>query len=696
MNEISFVWRGPKSHVQIVAALCDDGLLRFVDVQNSTLVSELGTNARIDGFACCANGRYVLAIQEAGTVTLYSVDHLLSNPVARHEHKSMVASSGRSAAKLKGSSASQRGRGRPGSGNTVGPGPGPEAAKIEMLPAAGGRGSVRRPENRAGTDLASQSVREDRLMTILHGYGEFPVRYRRFIWRQILRLPENFDDYHALLAKGTHNAYKLLHQEYPLKSRKSLRIFQRNLSALAHWAPIFGELDYLPRLAFPIIKYFENAPIVSFEIIATVVTNWCQQWFDFFPNPPINVLNMVENLLAHHDSVLYRHLYLSKVTSQLFAWPLLRSLFSEVLTEGEWLVAWDNIFSNAPSFLYYMVVSYLTHNRVTLLQCNKLADFKFFFHHKNPIKISKVVTAAYNYIDRTPAKIDPGRSLKPFAPLSAGQYPVFNKYPAYIVNYEVQERERIRDEEVQFLKQRALALEARNQTESLRLAEEAWHQQQELLEQAEHDRRAKIKAEEHKLAEQRKRLAILQREEQIAKLQALESSRQKFVDRQKRIRQMEIHRVEDSVADAKLGHGEQVGSVFGKQARLPVAADRVATAPEGGIVRESGGAEGKWPASSMGDLGPVVSGGSGKTVGDSDGRFTSGDDDGAYTSDSLATDRDEPGVSLSRINRLTYNLDGARLEGRRNVERQQLGLIDKVMRLRRRVATSEASRDSPA
>lgn len=133
---------------------------------------------------------------------------------------------------------------------------------------------------------------------MLHGYGEYPAKYRKYIWRQLLRLPENFEAYNSLLAKGTHSAYARLHERFPLRSRKILRIFQRNLSALAHWAPIFGEIEYLPELAFPIIKFYENSPFVSFEILVTFLTNWCQQWFDFFPNPPINVLSMVDNILV--------------------------------------------------------------------------------------------------------------------------------------------------------------------------------------------------------------------------------------------------------------------------------------------------------------------------------------------------------------------------------------------------------------
>lgn len=44
--------------------------------------------------------------------------------------------------------------------------------------------------------------------------------------------------------------------------------------------------------------------------------NWCQHWFEYFPNPPLNVLSMVENVLAHHDKELLQHLVHCGVTSQ--------------------------------------------------------------------------------------------------------------------------------------------------------------------------------------------------------------------------------------------------------------------------------------------------------------------------------------------------------------------------------------------
>lgn len=150
--------------------------------------------------------------------------------------------------------------------------------------------------------------------------------------------------------------------------------------------------------------------------------SWCQHWFEYFPNPPLNVLSMAENVLAHHDKELLQHLVDCGITSQvaavhgntqfdekdgrafrlqahsfntrlchvkvytfycaslylsqLYVWPLLETLFSEVLTRDEWLRLFDNIFSNHPSFLLMACVAYITCCREPLLLCSQKQDFE--------------------------------------------------------------------------------------------------------------------------------------------------------------------------------------------------------------------------------------------------------------------------------------------------------------------------------
>uniref|UniRef100_A0A2K6BWQ1 TBC1 domain family member 31 n=1 Tax=Macaca nemestrina TaxID=9545 RepID=A0A2K6BWQ1_MACNE len=219
-------------------------------------------------------------------------------------------------------------------------------------------------------------LNKKRLQILLKGYGEYPTKYRMFIWRSLLQLPENHTAFSSLIDKGTHVTFLNLQKKYPIKSRKLLRVLQRTLSALAHWSVIFSDTPYLPLLAFPFVKLFQNNQLICFEVIATLIINWCQHWFEYFPNPPINILSMIENVLAFHDKELLQHFIDHDITSQLYAWPLLETVFSEVLTREEWLKLFDNIFSNHPSFLLMTVVAYNICSRVPLLNCNLKDDFE--------------------------------------------------------------------------------------------------------------------------------------------------------------------------------------------------------------------------------------------------------------------------------------------------------------------------------
>lgn len=144
----------------------------------------------------------------------------------------------------------------------------------------------------------------------------------------------------------------------------------------------------------------------------------------------------------------------------------------------------------------------------------------------------------YRLMDSTPPDVHPSTALSDFEPLTQGQYPIFNKYPTFIVEYQSQERERIRQQEVEYLRERckivfscksdmagvfhtwrtfynkvsAYVCLYRQEVQQLHAeavrqqAEfEAWYKQQELLLQGEEQRRRILQEEESKLAQQRAR-----------------------------------------------------------------------------------------------------------------------------------------------------------------------------------------------
>lgn len=64
--------------------------------------------------------------------------------------------------------------------------------------------------------------------------------------------------------------------------------------------------------------------MIIFYIFIFSTVNWADHWFEYFPNPPINILGMIENVLAYHDKYLLQHFVKYSVTSQV-------SVFSKVI-----------------------------------------------------------------------------------------------------------------------------------------------------------------------------------------------------------------------------------------------------------------------------------------------------------------------------------------------------------------------------
>lgn len=51
-----------------------------------------------------------------------------------------------------------------------------------------------------------------------------------------------------------------------------------------------GEAAFMPSIAFPFVRMFGPNLEGAFELIATLLMNWCKGWFEMFPNPPVALL----------------------------------------------------------------------------------------------------------------------------------------------------------------------------------------------------------------------------------------------------------------------------------------------------------------------------------------------------------------------------------------------------------------------
>ncbi|XP_034553747.1 TBC1 domain family member 31 [Notolabrus celidotus] len=522
---------------QTLGVLSQDGVMRFINIHTCKLLFQTGSHDdAITSVTVGPNGRHIVAIMDNGSVNVYSVQSLTQElnkpPSSQVAVVSGEADQEYSNLKVKVRSAAAQRPARSSGRRT----------QVKILrPPAGSAAEDKENELPAG-------LNRKRLVAMLKAFGEYPAKYRMFVWRSLLCLPENHAVYSSLTDKGLHSAYLTLQEKYPIKSHKLQRGLQRVLSALAHWAAIFGEVEYLPLVAFPFVKLFQNNPMLCFEVVATVIVNWCQHWFEYFPNPPLNILSAVENVLAHHDKELLQHLVDCGITSQLYAWPLLETLFSEVLTRDEWLKLFDNIFSNQPSFLLMACAAYITCCREPLLLCSQKQDFEYFFHHRNNLDVGAMIKEAYRLMGSTPADIHPKTLFSDFTPLSKGQYPVFNHYPEFIVEYQSREREKIRLQELEYLRERQEVSALRSDFVRRHAEEEAYYAQQELLQKAEEQRRILLAQEEEKLTQQRAKLAAMKRELKVKELQLLDATRRRFLKHQQDLRASQVQGLEQEIS----------------------------------------------------------------------------------------------------------------------------------------------------
>jgi hypothetical protein len=174
-------------------------------------------------------------------------------------------------------------------------------------------------------------VNTQRVAALLAAQGRLPEKHRPLTWRCLLHLPQNTEAFAALVRKGPHPSFSDLGTRFPLRDSRTLRKLSAVLSALAWWSPLCAELEYLPATVFPFLKVFSNDDLAVFEASVTLLARWERHYLCTYPHPPLPLLSSLERALALHDPGLVRHLNAIGVGPQVYAWPLLRSAFTEVL-----------------------------------------------------------------------------------------------------------------------------------------------------------------------------------------------------------------------------------------------------------------------------------------------------------------------------------------------------------------------------
>ena len=380
---------------------------------------------------------------------------------------------------------------------------------------------------------ASKKLTRGGVLALLESQGRFPSKHRPLLWRFILQLPENASAFGLLVAKGSHPACEDLDVRYPLRDSRVMRRLTLVVSALAHHSPLIAGLEYLPATAFPFVIFFAGDDLAAFEATLSVLSHWQRHFLCCFPHPPVPLLHSVEAALRLHDPQLIAHLVAIGAGPQVYAWPLLRSAFTEVLPREVWLGLWDHIISwpNEPGSLALAAVALLLEQRSTLLAMESVQQLSLFLATEWCVVLRSTVLALRRLRAHQPTTsllsnlelrvdgIDEGVSANvstgPFPLPGGSQYPPVRGYPRFALDYQIEQRKRLEKEEAAGRARDELLAEVARRADELSDREKAWAAQRATLNELEQSRREQAR-EAHLLdlttraaAEQAKRRSSL-------------------------------------------------------------------------------------------------------------------------------------------------------------------------------------------
>ncbi|CAI5702165.1 unnamed protein product [Peronospora effusa] len=352
------------------------------------------------------------------------------------------------------------------------------------------------PLSRPPAQLTVQEIEINRrrLVGFLKCNGMYPKKYRVLVWRFLLRLPKNEEAFRLLVAKGKHPVFTRLKDDYQLQKGRIFRRLHRILSAMVNWCPAFGKVSYLPAIVYPFVKIFRENDLAAFEASLSVMLHWCGECLVDPPYPPVIVMSAIEKELARREPRLYDHLTQYEVASEVYAWSLLKTIFTEVLSEDEWMCLWDHLFTwpDTPQLVFVAVLAYLSYFRTALLAACDRFSIEQFFHQQNAINIQKFIQLMMNLRDKLDlddfaankdlaAADSITRGHGRFWPLSRGQYPAFAHYPRLAVDSQISECNRIALEEAELSYKQKLLDQTEKVSKKLKTEHEKWMKDSKLI-----------------------------------------------------------------------------------------------------------------------------------------------------------------------------------------------------------------------
>ena len=296
----------------------------------------------------------------------------------------------------------------------------------------------------------STKINHCSLKQILHVKSSYPDASRPLIWRFLLQLPNNLDSFAGLYQRGTHPDLVPLFASIrrPNQTQTEFSRTERVTSALCYWSSLLSKVDYLHEIVNPFINVYPGDDISCFEAVMALVLHWMQHWFEFFPNPPVVLIESVANILKFHNPELFRRID-EVLGVDLAVWTVMKNLLAGVVAHGDWVKIMDFVFTDwqEPDKLMFVVANFFLHHCNAIRKLSKHQEMLKFVRSRRRVNVEKFMKEVEEIYKNAGAAVV---SFNVKLPICEGQYPLFTSYPRYAV----QTREELAEEILKDMKER--------------------------------------------------------------------------------------------------------------------------------------------------------------------------------------------------------------------------------------------------
>jgi hypothetical protein len=292
---------------------------------------------------------------------------------------------------------------------------------------------------------------------IMDNCNALPDKHRFIIWKYLLSLPCDKENFEFFNNKGIHQFFNGFENRFPLKDQNTLRKLKQICSLISHWSPHIGNVYFLPNLVFPFVKSIKGDDLLIFELLIAFITTYGQYWFEYYPGAPVHHFKLIEKILSHESKAL-DSFFKSREENRLLniyfnelVWRLLKNIFSESLPKESWLQLMDFLFTynHKPELILYFIASFILNHERQILKTKSQEELEgLLFNINKTVSITKLVNTTHKLFEKYSKYQLIG--YKPYIPFPEKDYPSIFKFPVDFLEATSQLKEDLFRQEMEF------------------------------------------------------------------------------------------------------------------------------------------------------------------------------------------------------------------------------------------------------